>query len=88
MQDVFKFSLLEVHGKPLPRLVSKSSYIHESKADHLMNRKADWHQPLVPRVVVSQELVELEEQAGARQGGQRRSRVRGAARRQRRRGGA
>ena len=34
-QDAFKFSLLEIHGKPLPRLVSESCYIHGSKADHL-----------------------------------------------------
>ena len=36
-----------------------------------MNSKAEWNQPLVPRVVVTQELEELDEHAGTRQGGQR-----------------
>ena len=89
-QDAFKFSLLEVHRKPLPRLVSESCYIFESEADFLMNSKAEWNQPLVPRVVVTQELEEMEEHAGTRQGGQRGSRRGrgGGAGRKRRRGGA
>ena len=86
-QDAFKFSLLEVHKKPLPRLVSESCYIYNNEADHLMNSKAEWNQPLVPRVVVSQELEELEEQAGSSRGQQEGSR-RGGRGRQRRRGGA
>ena len=55
-----------------------------------MNSKAEWNQTLVPRVVVSQELEELEEQAGSRQGEQRGSTrgKRGGVWRQRRRGGA
>ena len=39
-----------------------------------MNSKAEWHQPVVPRVVVTRELEELDEQgtAGRRAGGRRR----------------
>ena len=64
-QNAFKYSILEVHEKPLQRLVSEFCYIFESKADHLMNSKAKWNQPLMPKVVVRPEL---EEQAMRRQG--------------------
>ena len=30
-----------------------------------MNSKAEWHAPVVPRVVVTRELEELEQQGGA-----------------------
>ena len=69
----FKFSLLELHKQPLPRLASESCFIHSDKVDIPMNSKAEWHQPAVGRVVITRELEELEEQEGRRgsQGGGR-----------------
>ena len=56
----FKFTLEEVHGKPLTRLCSESVHIHNNKCDIAMNSKAEWHQPVVARVVVTRELDELQ----------------------------
>ena len=69
----FKFSLLELHQTPLPRLASESCFIHSDKVDIPMNSKAEFHQPAVGRVVITRELEELEEQEGRRgsQGGGR-----------------
>ena len=49
----FKFTLEEVHKKPLPRLCSESVHIHKNRCDVPMNSKAEWHQPVVARVVVT-----------------------------------
>ena len=78
-EEAFKFSLVEVHVRPLPRLVSESCHIHTSEAIIPMNSKAEWHQPMVARVVVSRELAKLEQ--GTRRGaaGQHRRRGRGGA---------
>ena len=73
-QDAFKFKLMELHSKPLPRLVSESCFIHTKKADIPMNSKAEWHQPMVARVVVTRELEEQTQepvQRRARGGGRR-----------------
>ena len=61
-----KFTLEEVHSKPLPRLCSESVRIHNNICEIPMNSKAEWHQPVVARVVVTRELEELEEPGGGR----------------------
>ena len=81
-QEAFKYTLVEVHAKPLPRLVSESCYIQTRKTDIPMNSKAEWHQPMVARVMVTRELEELELVPGGRRGG------RGGGRGRLRRGGA
>ena len=68
----FKFTLEEVHSKPLPRLCSESVRIHNNNCDIPMNSKAEWHQPVVARVVLMRELEELEEPG--RGGGSRKRR--------------
>ena len=77
-QEAFKFALVEVHGRPLPRLVSESCHIHTSEATIPMNSKAEWHQPMVARVVVSRELAELEQGSSRGAAGQHRRRRGGA----------
>ena len=62
-KEAFEFRLEEVHNKPLSRLCSESDYIHRSSSQIQMNSKAEWHQPAVPRVVVTREL----EAGGSRQ---------------------
>ena len=37
-QEAFKFTLVEIHSKPLPRLVSESCFIHTTKSAIPMNR--------------------------------------------------
>ena len=73
-QEAFKFTLVELHCKPLPRLVSESCHIRTTQASIPMNSKAEWHQPMVARVVVTRELEELEQTAGGRRGDQGRGR--------------
>ena len=80
-QSAFIFKLMELHSKPLPRLVSESCFIHTKKAAIPMNSKAEWHQPVVARVVVTRELEELSQEAGGSGGGQGRARGRGRPRR-------
>ena len=84
--ESFKFTLVETHTQPLPRLCSESIHIHTSEAQIPMNSKAEWHQPMVPRVVVTRELEELEQQGGAGRGRGRTQARGGRGRRQR--GGA
>ena len=57
----FRFTLEEVHSKPLARLCSESVRIHNNTCERPMNSKAEWHQPVVARVVLTRELEELEE---------------------------
>ena len=86
--DSFRFKLVETHSQPLSRLCSESVHIHTSKAQIPMNSKAEWHAPVVPRVVVTRELEELEQQGGAGRGRGGRGRPAGGARGRRQRGGA
>ena len=53
-----------------------------------MNSKAEWHAPVVPRVVVTRELEELEQGGRAGQRGRGRGGGRQQARGRRQRGGA
>ena len=75
-KEAFEFRLEEVHNKPLSRLCSESDFIHRSSSQIQMNSKAEWHQPAVPRVVVTRELEDQRQQAAGRQqaGGRRRTR--------------
>ena len=80
-QSAFIFKLMELHSKSFPRLVIESCFIHTKKAARPMNSKAEWHQPVVARVVVTRELEELSQEAGGSGGGQGRARGRGRPRR-------
>ena len=66
-----------MHGRPLSRLVNESGHIHTSEATIPRNSKAEWHQPMVARVVVTRELAELEQES-SRAAGQHRRRRGGA----------
>ena len=66
----------------------ESNYIHRNTAQIQMNSKAEWHQPVVARVVVTRELEELEQGGGAGQRGRGRGRGRQQAGGRRQRGGA
>ena len=60
------------------RLCSESVHIHHDTCEVTINSKAEWHQPVVARVVVTKELEELEElegTAGRRAMGMRRGGV-------------
>ena len=87
-KNAFEFKLEEIHNKPLTRLCSESNYIHRNTAQIQMNSKAEWHQPVVARVVVIRELEELEQRGGAGQRGRGRGRGRQQAGGRRQRGGA
>ena len=65
-KEAFEFRLEELHNKPLSRPCSESDYIHRSSSQIQMNSKAEWHQPAVPRVVVTTELEDQRLQAGGR----------------------
>ena len=79
--DAFRFKLVETHSQPLSRLCSESVHIHTSEAQIPMNSKAEWHAPVVPRVVVTRELEEgqggREEQRGRGRQQRERTRARG-----------
>ena len=66
----FRFSVEEVHSKPLSRLCSESVRIHNDTCKIPMKSKVEWHQLVVARVVVTRELEELEVE-GAGKGGAR-----------------
>ena len=63
-KEAIKFTLEEVHSQPLPRLCSESCHINNNNVEIPMNSKAEWHQPVVARVVVTRELEELQVQGG------------------------
>ena len=85
-KDAFKFSLQEVHNQPLPRQTSESGHIHHNIVETLINSKAEWHQPMVARVVITRELEGLGGQEESRGRGGQRGGQRGSM--SRRRGGA
>ena len=76
-------SKLETKTKPhlnssLTRLCSESDFIYRNTLQVQMNSKGEWHQPAVPRVVVTMELEEIGRQrqaAGEREENMRRSLV-------------
>ena len=78
-KEAFEFRLEEVHNKPLSRLCSESDFIHRSSSQIQMNSKAEWHQPAVPRVVVTRELEDQRQQVAGRQQAGERRRTRGGA---------
>ena len=55
-KEPFKFTLEGVYNQPLPRLCSESCHINTNNVAIPMNSKAEWHQPVIARVVVTREL--------------------------------
>jgi hypothetical protein len=53
--ETFQFKLEKTFQKPAPRQVAEAVKIHNSKADLLLNSKAEWEQPSVDRVTVTRE---------------------------------
>ena len=67
--DITKFTIKVVSSfkKPLPRKKTEAIKIHSTTADHLLNSKAEHHQPALHRVRMSREN-EDQPSAGARGG--------------------
>ena len=83
--DITKFTIKVVSSfqKPLLRKKTEAVKIHSTTADHLLNSKAEHHQPAIHRVRLSREN---DEQPPARGGGRGRGgggRSRGGGRRRR-----
>ena len=58
--DSFKVRSHATFKKSLERQVNEGVNIVNSKADHLMNSKSEYHQPAVHRVMVTRQLEELD----------------------------
>jgi hypothetical protein len=67
----FKFQVARTYRKSLLRQIWEAVEIHGSKATIILNSKAEWHQPVVDRVVVTREPPEQPRggRRGRRQGG-------------------
>ena len=67
--DITKFTIKVVSSfkKPLPRKKTEAIKIHSTTADHLLNSKAEHHQPALHRVRMSREN-EDQPSAEAREG--------------------
>ena len=48
--------------------VAEAVFIHNCKADKLLNSKAEWEQPAIKRLVVTRELAEADCEPGAGRG--------------------
>ena len=71
-----EFEVIKTFEKPLERQVAEAVFIHNCKADKLLNSKAEWEQPAIERLIVTRELPEAGEPGagrgrgrGRRQGG-------------------
>ena len=62
----FQFKVARTFRKSLLRQIWEAVEIHGSKATIILNSKAEWHQPVVDRVVVTREPPE--QQGGGRRG--------------------
>ena len=69
--ETIKFKLEKTFQKPAPRQVAEAVKIHNSKADRLLNSKAEWEQPSVDRVIVTREPRQREGGGGGRGSSQR-----------------
>ena len=54
--SVFKLKVESTFSKPLDRQVTEGIAITNSKADHIMNSKSEYHQPAVQRVTTTREV--------------------------------
>jgi hypothetical protein len=54
----FRFTVEEVYNMPLSRLCSESVMIHNDTCKIPMNSKAEWHQPVVARVLVTMQSMQ------------------------------
>ena len=63
----FTIKVVSSFKKPLPRKKTEAIKIHSTTADHLLNSKAEHHQPALHRVRMSREN-EDQPSAGARGG--------------------
>ena len=52
----FKFKVESTHSKCLERQVSEGIAITNSKADHILNSKSEFHQPAVRRITTTREV--------------------------------
>ena len=52
---VFTIKVIQTFLKPMPRQTTEAVFIHNSKADILMNSKSEFKQPAVPRVTTTRE---------------------------------
>ena len=76
VEDVVEFEVIRTFEKPLERQVAEAVFIHNCKADKLLNSKSEWEQPAIERLIVTRELPEAGEPGagrgrgrGRRQGG-------------------
>ena len=53
---VFKLKVESTHTKCLERQIKEGVAIKNSNADHVMNSKAEYHQPAVRRVTTTREV--------------------------------
>ena len=76
--DNFTIKVVSNFKKPLPRQNTEAVIIADSKADHLLNSKAEQRQPAIHRVVRTREGQELPPAGGRGGGGGRGGRGRGS----------
>ena len=53
--SVFTIRVIQTFRKPMPRQTTEAVFIHNSDADILMNSKAEFKQPAIPRVTTTRE---------------------------------
>ena len=75
VQDVVEFEVIKTFEKPLERQVAEAVFIHNCKADKLLNSKAEWEQPAIERLIVTRELPEAGEPGAGRGRGRGRRQV-------------
>ena len=75
VQDVVEFEVIKTFEKPLERQVAEAVFIHNCKADKLLNSKAEWEQPAIERLIKTRELPEAGEPGAGRGRGRGRRQV-------------
>ena len=79
VEDMVEFEVIKTFEKPLERQVAEAVFIHNCKADKLLNSKAEWEQPAIEQLIVTRELPEAGEPGAGR--GRGRGRQQGGANR-------
>ena len=77
---VFTIKVISTFKKPLPRKKTEAIKIHSTTAEHLLNSKAEHHQPAVHRVRMTRENDDQPPPRGRGRGGVGRGRVGGGMR--------